>query len=119
MDNRIREARKMLETLFAEFKLSEALKTIYSLIWDDFCSWYLEWIKPAQEEALPRVAYDRTIDFFTRLIQLLHPFMPFITEELWHQLPQPAGARSIALDAYPEVKAPLKDREIFDLLGFD
>jgi valyl-tRNA synthetase len=86
MDNRIREARVSLDTLFTEFKLSEALKTLYSLIWDDFCSWYLEWTKPRIGEPMDAAAYRSTLDFFQQLIQLLHPYMPFITEELYHLL---------------------------------
>jgi valyl-tRNA synthetase len=86
MDNRIREARATLDALFAEFKLSEALKTLYSLIWDDFCSWYLEWIKPPFGEPMDAGTYRSTVDFFQQLIQLLHPFMPFITEEIYHLL---------------------------------
>jgi len=86
MDNRIQEARATLEALFAEFKLSEALKTLYSLIWDDFCSWYLEWIKPPFGEPMNAGTYRSTLDFFRDLIQLLHPFMPFITEEIYHLL---------------------------------
>ena len=75
-----------MDRLFKEYKLSEALKTIYSLIWDDFCSWYLEWVKPAGEEPISQNVYNRTIAFFTELMQMLHPFMPFITEEVYHLL---------------------------------
>jgi valyl-tRNA synthetase len=139
MDNRIREARATLKTLFTEFKLSEALKTLYSLIWDDFCSWYLEWIKPPFGEPMDAPTYDRTIEFFGELIQLLHPFMPFITEEIYHLvkdrtddlcvLPYPASraadgqiiTRGVLLkeaitalrDA--RVKAQLKPKESIDL----
>src|SRR5205823_12161671 len=67
-------------------RLSEALKTIYSLIWDDFCSWYLEWVKPGFEQPIPVTVYKKTIEFFTDLMQVLHPFMPFITEEIYHLL---------------------------------
>jgi len=69
-----------------EFRLSESLKLVYSLIWDDFCSWYLEWVKPEQGGAVSRKVYEQTIHFFERLLQLLHPYMPFITEEIYHQL---------------------------------
>jgi len=73
-----------------QFRLSEALKKIYSLIWDDFCSWYLEMVKPefVNGEAQPMSAatYDKTIEFFENLLKLLHPYMPFITEEMWHLL---------------------------------
>ena len=69
-----------------QFKLSEALKTIYSLIWDDFCSWYLEWIKPGFEQPIDANVYNKTVEFFEELMQLLHPFMPFVTEEIYHLL---------------------------------
>lgn len=83
---RLKEVKAQVETLYAEFKLSEALKTIYSLIWDDFCSWYLEWIKPPYGRLINSYLHTCTVDFFEQLMQLLHPFMPFITEEIYHQL---------------------------------
>jgi valyl-tRNA synthetase len=85
-DSRLQEAHVQIEQLFKEFRLSEALKTLYSLIWDDFCSWYLEWVKPGFEQPMDPAVYHRTIGFFEQLIQLLHPFMPFITEEIYHLL---------------------------------
>ncbi|WP_114789656.1 valine--tRNA ligase [Niabella yanshanensis] len=88
MRNRINEARIEVERLLKEFKLSEALKTIYSLIWDDFCSWYLEWQKPEFGGATLNSKLQATIGFFEELLQLLHPYMPFITEEIYHQLRQ-------------------------------
>ena len=68
--------------------MSEALKTIYSFIWDDFCSWYLEWVKPGFEQPIDESVYNKTVYFFEQLLQLLHPFMPFITEEIYHLLKQ-------------------------------
>ncbi len=85
-ENRLREARLEVEILIRDFKLSEALKTIYSLIWDDFCSWYLEWVKPGFEQPMDVSVQGKTVLFFTELMQLLHPFMPFITEEIYHLL---------------------------------
>ncbi len=76
------EVDEMLKT----FRLSEALKTIYGLIWDDFCSWYLEWIKPGFEQPMHQGVYEKTVEFYDALLQLLHPFMPFITEEIHHTL---------------------------------
>ena len=76
------EVDEMLKT----FRLSEALKAIYSLIWDDFCSWYLEWIKPGFEQPIHQGVYEKTVEFYDALLQLLHPFMPFITEEIHHTL---------------------------------
>jgi valyl-tRNA synthetase len=88
--NRLNEARQTIEGLFREFRLSEALKTLYSLIWDDFCSWYLEWVKPGFEQPMDAEVYRHTIRFFEQLMQLLHPYMPFITEEIYHLLAQRA-----------------------------
>ncbi len=101
--NRLNEVRTELDTQFSDFRLSEALKTTYSLIWDDFCSWYLEWVKPGFEQPVDRTIYEKTVHYFEQLMQLLHPFMPFITEEIYHQLkkqdddltvkPYPASSR--------------------------
>jgi valyl-tRNA synthetase len=85
-ENRLNQVKAEVEEQYKNFKLSEALKTIYSLIWDDFCSWYLEWVKPGFEQLIDRVIYEKTVTFFEELMQLLHPFMPFITEEIYHRL---------------------------------
>ncbi len=85
-DNRLNQVQQEVEELYKGFKLSEALKTIYSLIWDDFCSWYLEWVKPHFEQPIDPAVYRKTVYFFERLVQMLHPFMPFVTEEVYHQL---------------------------------
>ncbi len=85
-DNRFKQAKTEINKLFGEFKISEALKTIYSLIWDDFCSWYLEWVKPGFEQSLNPQFYEKTISLFEELLLWLHPFMPFITEEIYHLL---------------------------------
>jgi valyl-tRNA synthetase len=85
-ESRLNEVRTEVEEMYAQFRLSEALKTIYSLVWDDFCSWYLEWVKPGFDQPIEKEVYDKTVEFFTQLVQLLHPFMPFITEEIYHQL---------------------------------
>lgn len=86
MEQRIADASQQLASLFKYFRLSEALKTIYSLIWDDFCSWYLEWVKPAQGAPMSNHVYERTVDLYEHLLQLLHPYMPFVTEEIYHTL---------------------------------
>ncbi len=72
--------------LFGKYRLSEALMAVYKLFWDEFSGWYLEMIKPAYGQPVSREVYDRTIVFFDNLLHLLHPFMPFITEELWQHL---------------------------------
>ena len=85
-ENRLNEVSGEVNSMMQQFRLSEALKTIYSLIWDDFCSWYLEWIKPGFEQPIEHSVYEKTIGFFSELMQLLHPFMPFVSEEIYHLL---------------------------------
>lgn len=85
-DSTLAEAAVHLDGLFATYRLSEALKFVYSLIWDDFCSWYLEWVKPPSGKTVPASVLETTLDFFERLLVLLHPFMPFVTEEIYHLL---------------------------------
>jgi valyl-tRNA synthetase len=103
-ENRLAQARVDVEKQLTEFRLSEALKTIYSLIWDDFCSWYLEWIKPGYEEPMDQQVYNRTVEFFGSLMQLLHPFMPFITEEI-NQLLAP-GSQHLSIKQFPSTSNP-------------
>lgn len=86
LKERINLVKQQIEGQFKDFKLSEALKTIYSLIWDDFCSWYLEWVKPMQDKPVSKKVYESTLSVFEDLLQLLHPFMPFLTEEIFHLL---------------------------------
>ncbi|MCF3112061.1 valine--tRNA ligase [Niabella sp. CC-SYL272] len=95
MRNRIEQAKAEMANLFKEFRLSEGLKTLYSLIWDDFCSWYLEWQKPAQGAPTSAAKLQATIAFFEELLQLLHPYMPFITEEIYHLLREQSDDLSI------------------------
>ncbi len=85
-ENRLNEVKEEVDGLMKQFRLSEALKTVYSLIWDDFCSWYLEWVKPGFEQPIDAAVYNKTVSFFEELMQLLHPFIPFITEEIYHHL---------------------------------
>jgi len=85
-ENRLNKVKVDVDEMMKQFRLSEALKTIYSLIWDDFCSWYLEWVKPGFEQPMETGVYDKTVTYFEELMQLLHPFMPFVTEEIYHLL---------------------------------
>jgi valyl-tRNA synthetase len=85
-ESRLNQVKAEIDVSYREFRLSEILKTIYSLIWDDFCSWYLEWVKPGFEESIDTNLYHKTVGFFEQLMELLHPFMPFVTEEIYHQL---------------------------------
>ena len=83
-ENRLSQVQQEVDVLLNSFKLSEALKTIYSLIWDDYCSWYLEWIKPGFEQPISQEVYDKTVHYLNEMMHMLHPFMPFITEEIYH-----------------------------------
>jgi valyl-tRNA synthetase len=91
-----------------EYRFHEAAQGVYQFFWGDFCDWYIEWVKPElQSEDRERavVAWRNLFAAFDAALRLLHPIMPFLTEELWHQLPQPKGAKSIALDRFPEARA--------------
>jgi valyl-tRNA synthetase len=101
-ESRLNEARAEVDELMKQFKLSEALKTIYSLIWDDFCSWYLEWVKPGFEQPIDAEIFEKTVDFFDELMQLLHPYMPFITEDVYHQLRE--RNHDLCVRQYTEIK---------------
>ena len=91
-----------------DFRFHEACQTIYHFFWGDFCDWYIEWVKPQLSSADREVSVAAWRNIFAALeaaLRLLHPVMPFLTEELWHRLPQPEGARSIALAKFPEPRA--------------
>ncbi|WP_316738193.1 valine--tRNA ligase [Pedobacter aquatilis] len=83
-ENRFNEALVEIEANFKQYRLSEALMTTYKLVWDDFCAWYLEMVKPAYQQPIDAESYKATVGFFEQIIKLLHPNMPFLTEELWH-----------------------------------
>jgi valyl-tRNA synthetase len=88
-----------------EFRFHEACQTIYQFFWGDFCDWYIEWVKPqlaSSERGIALAAWRNIFAVLEAALRLLHPAMPFLTEELWHRLPQREGARSIALDRFPE-----------------
>lgn len=92
-----------LKRLVSEFRLSEAQKLLYNFIWGDFCSWYLEWIKPPYGEPISQNVVDQTISFYEHAMVLLHPFMPFITEEIWHSMKERQEGDDIFLQQYPKV----------------
>lgn len=92
--------------LFGKFRLSEALMAIYRLFWDEFSSWYLEMVKPAYGEPVDKATYEATLGYFDTLLRLLHPFMPFITEELWQHLQERKPGDSIMYAQLPVAGAP-------------
>ena len=93
-----------INDLFDKFRISEALMAIYKLVWDDFCSWYLEMIKPGYEQPIDSKTLERTKDFFENLLKLMHPFTPFIAEELWHLLRNRADGDDIIIAKWPVVQ---------------
>lgn len=84
--NQLNKTISEINDQFEKFRISDALHLIYKLIWDDFCSWYLEAVKPNYGEAISKEVYEKTMDYFGELLKLLHPFMPFLTEELWQHI---------------------------------
>jgi valyl-tRNA synthetase len=100
-NNRFNEAKIEITRLLTEFKISEALKILYSLIWDDFCSWYLEWVKPGFEQPMDPEVYEKTVTFFDDLVMWLHPFMPFVTEEIYHLLRERRAGDDLCIKQFP------------------
>src|ERR1700682_5171198 len=99
------------------YRFHEAAQSVYHFFWGDFCDWYIEWLKPELQNADKERAVAAWRNLFAALdaaLRLLHPFMPFITEELWHQLPQRPGAKSIALDAFPEAQSQWKNAQALE-----
>ncbi len=94
-----------LDDHFEKYRIADALMTVYKLIWDDFCSWYLEMIKPAYKEPIDAATYNRTIGFLNQLLRILHPFMPFISEEIFQRIKSERDKESITIAPMPEAAA--------------
>lgn len=93
-----------LEDLFDKYRLSEALMTIYKLVWDDFCSWYLEMIKPEYQQPIDQVTFNKTIGLLEDLMRVLHPFMPFLTEEIWQHIAERTSEEALIISTWPTAK---------------
>lgn len=105
-----------INNLFADYRLSEALMATYKLVWDDFCSWFLEMIKPPYQQLIDKKSFEATISFFDKLIRVLHPFMPFITEEIWQIFEERKIGESVMLEQQP---LPLSfNKELIDRFTF-
>ncbi|MEM0939908.1 MAG: valine--tRNA ligase [Bacteroidota bacterium] len=100
--NRFNYALTELEDHFSKFRMSDALMTAYKLVWNDFCSWYLEWIKPEYGNPIDQTTFDATVALFEKVLKILHPFMPFITEELWHELKGRGKSEAIIVAEWPK-----------------
>jgi valyl-tRNA synthetase len=115
-NSRLNQATAELNDLYSKFRINEALHTTYKLVWDDFCAWYLEMIKPEYTDgkSLPidKETYDATLNFFEQILKLMHPFMPFITEEIWHLLKERKEGDFIMLSSWP--KAETEDKNMLE-----
>lgn len=99
--HKLNQAIATVDDHFSRFRISDALMTLYKLFWDDFCAWYLEIVKPAFGSPVDGATYDATIGFFDSLLKLLHPVMPFITEELWHNIAERPEGATVMLERQP------------------
>ncbi|MBN4072688.1 valine--tRNA ligase [Crocinitomix catalasitica] len=102
-ESKLNQAVLQINDHFGKFRISDALMTIYKLAWDDFCSWYLELIKPGYEQPIDSTTFKATVEFFEKILQLMHPFMPFVTEEIWHWLKDRPQGEDIIVSKWPEV----------------
>ena len=107
-DAKLKEMNAEMEKQFKEYRISEALMTVYKLFWDEFSSWYLEMVKPAYGQPIDQKTFDATLKFFDALLKMLHPFMPFITEELWQHIYDRKEGESIMREKL-EIPAPTAD----------
>ena len=103
--DKLSEAVAAVEDHYGKYRISDAIMTIYKLFWDDFCSWYLEMVKPAYGESIDKETYKATIAFFEDLLKMLHPFTPFITEELWQHIAERKDGETIMYAAAPKAEA--------------
>jgi len=117
--SRLAAVTAQVDAALENFRFHEACQTIYQFFWGDFCDWYIEWVKPQLASTDREIALAAWRNIFAALdsaLRLLHPVMPFLTEELWHKLPQPEGARSIALDKFPEPRQEWHDTAADDAM---
>jgi len=103
-ENRFQKVLTEINDQFDKFRISDALMAIYKLVWDDFCSWYLEMIKPGYEQPIDRQTLEKTKFFFEELLKVMHPFTPFVSEELWHALNERQEGEDIVIAEWPKVK---------------
>ena len=109
-DAKLKEVNEEMQKQFKDYRISEALMTVYKLLWDEFSSWYLEMVKPAYGQPIDQKSYDATLRFFDALLKMLHPFMPFITEELWQHIYDRKDGESIMREKL-EIPAPTAEEQ--------
>jgi valyl-tRNA synthetase len=101
-ENKFQKTLAQINDDFEKYRISDALMAIYKLTWDDFCSWYLEMIKPGYQQPIDRVTFDKTIAILEDLLKLLHPFMPFLTEEIWQHITERTPEQALVIASYPK-----------------
>ncbi len=101
-EHKLNEVLETLDKQFADFRISEAVMTVYTFFWNEFSAWYLEMVKPAYQKPIDAKTYEATIQFFDKILRILHPFMPFITEEIWQLLEERKEGESIVVAQMPE-----------------
>ena len=109
-DAKLKEVNEEMQKQFKDYRISEALMTVYKLFWDEFSSWYLEMVKPAYGQPIDKQSYEATLKFFDALLKMLHPFMPFITEELWQHIYDRKDGESIMREKL-EIPAPTAEEK--------
>ena len=111
-DAKLKEVNEEMQKQFKDYRISEALMTVYKLFWDEFSSWYLEMVKPAYGQPIDQKSYDATLRFFDALLKMLHPFMPFITEELWQHIYDRKDGESIMREKLDIPAPPAEEQKL-------
>lgn len=121
-DSRFNESLALIEDHFSKFRISDALMVTYKLIWNEFCAWYLEMVKPAYGEGIDKATYEVTLNLYEKLMKILHPFMPFITEEIWSNLRDRGENQDIIVSTWPiiggsDTELSQQAEDIFELVS--
>ncbi len=115
-ENKLSEQLEVINEHYSKYRMSDALMSTYKLVWDDFCAWYLEAIKPefidGKAQPIDKATYEATINFLESLLKIMHPWMPFITEEIWHLLKERAEKECVIVAEWPKQKAELDKKQL-------
>jgi valyl-tRNA synthetase len=112
-ESKFNETLTEIEDHFSKYRISDALMAIYKLIWDDFCSWFLEIVKPAYQQPIDEVTYGQVIALFEKNLKILHPFMPFLSEEVWQCMADRTPEEALVISSWPEM-SPVDSKLLID-----
>jgi valyl-tRNA synthetase len=112
-ESKLQQTLLEIEDNFEKYRISDALMGIYKLVWDDFCSWFLEMIKPAYQAPIDKITFDKAIEMMESNLKFLHPFMPFLTEEIWHYIAERTPEQALIVSTWPVLK-PFNESLIVD-----